>query len=84
MKRNGTFKIEKGIPCRDLRRGKTVNDYPFAEMDVGDSFLLPTDLHKPSAYGVAYRENQAAALGGRTKRFKVRKAADGYRCWRVA
>ena len=44
------FKIESGIPIKSLPKPKKVKekkkrvvkfDYPFAEMNVGDSFLVP-------------------------------------------
>jgi len=67
------FEIEKGIPL-PARPNKV---YPFDQMEVGDSFLIPD--HK-------YRAVQAAASrAGKCsgKRFTVRNTKEGYRCWRI-
>lgn len=36
-----TFKIEKGIPMPEVVQPKRLKPYPFAEMDIGDSFFVP-------------------------------------------
>lgn len=64
------MKIEKNIlmPRR----------YPFEDMEVGDSFLLPPDAKRITV--------QVAALRIRKKTgrvFAIRKTSEGYRCWRV-
>ena len=64
--------IEKGVPLPP-RRGP-VSKYPFAEMEVGDSFV--TDIM--SIRGTA---KQAAARYG--KKFTVRRVAEGFRVWRI-
>jgi len=40
------FKIEKDIPVPEYARWK-YNAYPFPDMDVGDSFIVPLDMTKP-------------------------------------
>ena len=65
------MKVESNIPIP----GK----YPFAQMQVGDSFLVPQDVKRQTV-------NVAALRYGRTsgKRFTVRMTPEGYRCWRTA
>jgi len=52
-----------------------------ARMKVGESFLLP----KTASFGVVRSARSAISQYGRAhdKKFKVRKADEGYRCWRV-
>lgn len=70
-----TFKIEKNIKPPASRAS-----YPFKEMKVGDSFLVPnpsTELShsvRISSYGYGRNNN---------KRFSVRKAEGGIRVWRI-
>ena len=72
------FEIDKGveIPAKRARR----RNYPFREMEVGDSFFVPTD--KPA--------NVSASICGCVrssrypgKRFTSRKVEGGVRCWRI-
>lgn len=35
--------IEKGIPIPEYKKEEPHNKYPFAEMEVGDCFMLPFD-----------------------------------------
>lgn len=68
------FKIEKGIPA-PAKRGK----YPFAEMEVGDSFLVPgaaTSAEISSA--VSYRKNRYQ------EQYICRSVDGGLRVWRIA
>lgn len=64
------MKIEKG---RLLPRS-----YPFEQMEVGDSFLIPEHI-KPQTVRMA----MARYVKKTGKKFSVRKTADGYCCWRV-
>jgi hypothetical protein len=69
---NGEFVVEKNIPLPS-RKGNA--KYPWATMEVGDSFLCPT---KPAnAHSLA---NSASKNG---KKFTARTTADGCRVWRV-
>lgn len=67
------FKVEKGIPVA-AGKGK----YPFREMEVGDSFALPS--------GAASRVRIAAAHWGKvnSQKFTVKGDGDAHRCWRIA
>lgn len=68
------IKIEKGVPVADARV-----KYPFADMEVGDSFWIG-GLQDPNApRGAAFRWGSNHGVS-----FKTRKEKDGVRVWRVA
>ncbi len=76
-------KIEKGIKLPAAKSGS--KKYPFEDMEVGDSFLVPfagTDVKR--------RRLQSAILGScRISRysgmkFSTRSSNKGIRCWRVS
>jgi hypothetical protein len=77
-----TFTIETGIeiPKRTAPGRRTGSKYPFAQMDVGHSFLLPADV-KPTTI--------RSAIGAFSKRysdagkFAVRGTDQGLRVWRT-
>ena len=64
------IKIESGIPMPAK--------FPFAEMKVGDSFLIPAGVNKGT---VAVYANRYAKKTG--TKFTTRKTPEGYRCWRI-
>ena len=78
-----TFEIEKEIPIPPLRRED--RKYPFADMDVGDSFFIRFSVE-------ARKKNQSkigAAIGGYSRRnsgkkFSARCVDGGIRVWRIA
>lgn len=70
--------IEKSVPLPHLGRKHL---YPFGDMEVGDSFLVPVAKHS-AVYG------SASYYGKRNKqKFAVRKLVEKgkpvARCWRV-
>ena len=65
-----SIKIESGIPMPAK--------FPFAEMKVGDSFLVPEGTSK-NVVGV-YARRHAIKTG---TKFTIRKTPEGYRCWRI-
>jgi hypothetical protein len=69
------MKIEKGVPLPPKRKREAT--YPFANMAVGDSFLMPDFIVNATSIACTY-----ARRGG----FKVatRKTRDGVRVWRIA
>lgn len=73
--------VQKGIPIPVVkargRRGHSKPKYPWAEMQPGDSFLMPSDV-APGSYWLLTKN---ASKNGKV--FKIYKTADGYRCWRV-
>lgn len=76
------FKIEKGIPVASDGRERQ-HKYPFAEMEVGDSFFVDNVQSGDKTYvsissasrGYGYRHN---------KKFKQRSENNGVRIWRIA
>ena len=76
-------RIDKGIPIPDVRpRGRCGGvkpQYPWAEMAVGDSFLMPRGL----AARIVHSATVKASHGGE-KRFIARRVAhERYRVWRI-
>lgn len=72
------FVIEKGLPMPEFSASGRPAKYPFSEMQVGDSFVLPEDQ--------LIRIRSAAANWGtrQGKKLSVRQLKDGsYRCWRL-
>lgn len=66
------YKVESGIPIPGM--------YPFASMNVGDSFELPDPAKRTTVAVAVYR--YAKEHG---KKFTIRKTPTGeLRCWRVA
>jgi hypothetical protein len=73
------FEIEKNIPAPNgTGKAGARPKYPFAQMDVGDSFFVPG--MKSSALSNATQWH-ASKTG---KKFTCTAEADGARCWRVA
>ncbi len=65
------YKIEKNVPM-----GHAKTTYPFADMEVGDSFRVEIDERKKAA-------SAANMHGSRfNMKFSVRKHEGVYRCWR--
>lgn len=73
-----SFKIERGVAVPAAR--KRITRYPFAEMEIGDSFLAPVQKATSAA--------SAARIYGRINGRKLvarREGDDGaVRIWRVA
>lgn len=65
------IKIDKNVPIpKNSGRGK----YPWTDMEVGDSFCIPTMSISMGAVNERYKP----------KTFIMRKVDDGYRVWRTA
>lgn len=76
------FKIEKGVPIKSSR-----SDYPFDDMEVGDSFAVPVTSESPTA--VKNRLSAACAYHQRKlapRKFIVRVEVGSrkVRVWRTA
>lgn len=78
-----SYKIEKNIemPSKiSSRKGTT--KYPFAEMEIGDSFIIDPSLKSKTQ--LSSTANDWAKRNGLTKRFSVRAISNGdYRLWRI-
>ena len=70
-----SFKVEKGVPFPEVMSG---SKYPFARMEVGDSFSVSEDDLKR----ITSVRTSAQKKTGFT--FSVRKFGSAYRCWRTA
>lgn len=78
--------LESGIPLpKSNRPGRTGSKYPFAQMEVNESFLVGNN-----SKGVPLTQGTIrSALGAFSKRnpnsgtFSVRMTADGLRVWRT-
>lgn len=72
------FVIESDVvmPEREWGTGRKPI-YPFGQMKVGDSFMLPKKLNKK----VMSASNYFGRRNG--KKFSVLKVKGGYRCWRI-
>ncbi len=72
------IKIDKGIPIPPVAR-KHANGWPFAAMNVGDSFIVPIDKRVSARTAVSswHQRNKEQRLTGRSTR-------DGFRVWRIA
>lgn len=68
------IQIDKNIPVPFH-----ATKYPWMEMEVSDSFLLPAGKEK-TAGSFATQANKRYA----PRKFVVRKTEEGYRCWRIA
>jgi len=75
------FELEKGVPVPKGRRGAK---YPIPEMEVGDSFFIPT---KDRAESARFRNSINGvcryAKVGSSKEFTLRAVEGGLRCWRI-
>jgi len=71
------YKIEKNIPIGQIH----LNGYPFAKMEIGDSFFVKGDKKKINAVTVStstYKKKNAGT------NFTCRTNEDGVRVWRIA
>lgn len=77
------FKIEKGVPIPKARNGNRVSPYPFAQLAVGESFVItqPT-LTSHGAGGLCggLCTYWSRKLG---RKFIQRKVEGGVRVWRI-
>lgn len=68
--------IEKNVPVPTARSARA--KYPFKEMDVGDSVLIPDESKAKAAVNAAFM------VGTRDgKKFTSRSTPEGVRIWRV-
>lgn len=78
------IQIEKNIPMPADRA--TGMHYPYADMEVGDSFYVETNGTNELATARRLRGSSHAFTrrnGGEGKKFSVRKMDNGFRVWRV-
>lgn len=83
-----SFSIEKNIPL-PMHYDRTTRKYPFDQMSVGDSFLVPCEDRPAETAATLNRLRQAARAyrnrhDKKDQRFNCRTLNRGVRCWRVA
>lgn len=71
------FKVEKNIAVPERRKRKGAS-YPFAQMEIGDSFACAQ-----SDYGRVQAAMRTYSYHHVPVSFTLRKTDDGFRCWRV-
>ena len=72
----GKIKIESGIA---MPSGSPLNKYPWPDMKVGDSFLVPTNIRLDSFQQQMYYAGKKLGF-----KFSCKKHEGGRRCWRIA
>ena len=78
-----TYTIEKNVPLPARQNARPAR-YPFADMEVGDSFLVPgKGSTKDQSHISAYAIMVAKRLGGGRK-FATRQVGADLRVWRIA
>lgn len=70
------IKIDKD--AGPMPASKTRGKYPWAAMDVGDSFLFPPSTN------FAHEASRSASVRFAPKKFVTRISPEGRRCWRIA
>jgi len=84
------FEIEKNIP---LPVRALESEFPFAQLDVGDSFHVPLNATGATLEEIkkanSSRASAIAGIGARTakllgRKFSTRRTPEGVRFWRVA
>ena len=76
MKQAAKIKIESGI---EIPGGAPGTRYPFKEMKIGDSFLVPKNIKHTSFASAAHNFGKRNGM-----RFVTRTTPAGLRCWRTA
>lgn len=74
-----TFVIETGVEIPGRKGGRSGSKYPFAQMRVGQSFLVGSGV-KVSTIRSAIG---AFSKGNPDLKFAVRETEDGVRVWRI-
>lgn len=74
------YPVEKGIPLPPKSKTGPRTRYPFEEMQVGDSFLVPDGKAKNRALAIAM--TRAGKMLG--TQYTQRQVSDGVRVWRIA
>lgn len=73
------FEIEKGIAIPKVASGGGSTKYPWADMEIGDSFFVQHPASK-NVKAATHAHNQRYP----NSRFKSRSVDGGVRIWRVA
>jgi hypothetical protein len=75
-----TFALEQGVPIPEAcRRTRNRCLFPFAKMEVGQSFFVPLE----QAWTLSTSASQFQRKHPGHRRFTTRMVEGGVRCWRV-
>jgi len=72
------YKIEKDVPLPEAYQGGRKTIYPYASMEVGDSFFVPNTTQRQISGSVQTYQKLHGV------KFATRKDGDGVRIWRTA
>lgn len=80
-----TFTIETNVPMPKIARGRVAAaKFPLAEMDVGESFLIPCDINDKKTLESWRRKVLMAKKRVEDAEFKTFRVADGLRVFCVS
>ncbi len=79
-----SFDIESDVPMVSNRRGRKAVEFPFHQMDVGDSFLVPCDVNAKNEINNWRRKIAIAKKAFGKGTFATATVSDGIRVWRTA
>ncbi len=80
-------KVDKNIPIPDTNAKKSKYDFPFAYMDINDSFLIEETKDNVIAIirgSLHYALNKFNKQNNSNIRITTRTVPDGIRVWRIA
>ena len=80
------FQIESGVPIPKIAgRGRAATvTFPFGDLDIGDSFLIPCDVSDKKAVESWRRKVLTARKHWKGLNTRTAVMSDGLRVWRVA
>ena len=81
------IKVDKNIPIPDTNAKKSKYDFPFAYMDINDSFLIEATKDTEVVLirsKLSYALNKFNKQNNSNIRITTRTVPDGIRVWRIA
>ena len=81
------IKVDKNIPIPAISTRKSRYDFPFAYMDINDSFLIEATKDNEVALirgSLSYALNKFNKQNNSNIRITTRTVPDGIRVWRIA
>ena len=81
------IKVDKNIPIPAINTKKSKYDFPFAYMDINDSFLIEETKDNEVALiraSLSYALNKFNKQNNSNIRITTRAVPDGVRVWRIA
>ena len=83
--KNPAYKVSKGIPIPGQRGASTPQNYPFFQMEIGDSFSVPKSEEKAIRNAISRVHNKNKNLQFTTRKMGPvgRAKLPHYRVWRI-